>query len=64
MGQPNKKYLKYFKKYRNDPEKEFYSLFGNMKEYNNFVSKPGANYHTIMKPCPYIDCPWCQKDLK
>jgi len=64
MGKPAKKYLMYFKKYRDDPEQSFYSLFSDMKEYTNFVSKPEANYHKIMKPCPYIDCPWCEGDIE
>jgi len=64
MGKPSKKYLMYFKKYRDDPEKSFYSLFSNVIEYGNFLKIAWPNYHKIAKPCPYIDCPWCQGDIE
>lgn len=64
MGKPSKKYLMNFKKYRNNPDLDFYSLFSDMVAYKKFVKKPNFDYHSVTVPCLYIDCPVCQGDLK
>lgn len=65
MAKPSKNYLEYFEKYRNNQEEGLYSIFSNMEDYKKFIKDPDFNYHNVVPgDCHYVDCPWCQGDLR
>jgi len=66
-ARPSKKYLEHFKKYRNNHPTSFYSLFSSIEQYKKGIKD--KRFKELFKPMHnqgdnYIDCPWCEGDLR